>query len=160
MLLGAVQTVLPVPTVELAKAECDEFDRENFLAETALGELLAQFPRNTDTSHVLLKVLVLNKLYSTRIRDIDVDPLARHIGSLGVDRRLSEGSVQAVDLIADCPTLKRYYSFATKFCSWHNPDAYPFTTVVLMNVSGRTTNKIISQCFNVTIFGATKNWLQ
>ena len=117
--------MLPRPTVERIKAECHEFDQEYRLVEEALDQLRTQFPRNTDIPHVLLKVLVLNKLYSTRINDIDVEPLAHHIAGLGVDPLLAKGSPHAVDLIADCPGLRRYFSFATKFCSWHNPSAYP-----------------------------------
>src|SRR5271167_2924716 len=96
---------LPTPTVELVQAECDAFDQEpsTQLGEEALGLLWAQYPRNAETSHVLLKVLVLNKLYSTQIRDIDVEPLSRHIARIGIDSLLTRGSLEAVDLIANCP---------------------------------------------------------
>lgn len=121
--------LLPTPTVELVENECIAFDGENWLAEEALGQLRAQFPRNTDIRHVLLKVLVLNKLYSTMIRDIDVETMAKHIVGLAndhsLDQLLDQGSLDAVFLITDCPNLKQYLSFASKFCSWHNPTAYP-----------------------------------
>lgn len=117
------------PTVELVEEECKEFDRENWLAEEALGQLRAQFPLNTDIRHVLLKVLVLNKLYATMIRDIDVETVAKHIVGLANDKHLDQlldhGSLDAVLLITDCPGVKQYLSFASKFCSWHNPTAYP-----------------------------------
>jgi hypothetical protein len=119
--------LLPTPTVELVRARCNEFDKEpsTRLAEDALRQLWARFPRNTETSHVLLKALALNKLYSTRVRDIDVETLARHIAALGIDPLLDEGSPRTVALITQCNNLRNYYSFATKYCSWHNPDAYP-----------------------------------
>jgi hypothetical protein len=118
--------VLPRPTVELVEAECKAFDLENWLAEEALGQLRAQFPLNTDIRHVLLKVLVLNKLYGTMIRDIEVETVAKHIvGLVGIDPLLAQGSLQAVTLITDCPNVRQYLSFASKFCSWHNPTAYP-----------------------------------
>jgi hypothetical protein len=121
--------MLPRPTVELVETECKAFDLENWLAEEALGQLRAQFPRNTDIRHVLLKVLVLNKLYGTMIRDIDVETVAKHIVGLASDRSLDQlldqGSLDAVFLIAHCPKLKQYLSFASKFSSWHNPTAYP-----------------------------------
>lgn len=117
--------MLPAPTVELVKAECDAFDRECSLEEDALRQLRANFPRNTDTPHVLLKVVVLNKLYNAQIRDIDVRPLAIHIAGLGIDPLIAQGSPDAVELITNCPKMRKYYSFATKFCSWHNPAAYP-----------------------------------
>jgi len=117
--------VLPRPTVEPVEAECKAFDLENWLAEEALGQLRAQFPLNTDIRHVLLKVLVLNKLYGTMIRDIEVETVAKHIVGLGIDPLLAQGSLQAVTLITDCPNVRQYLSFASKFCSWHNPTAYP-----------------------------------
>jgi hypothetical protein len=60
-----------------------------------------------------------------RPEEIDVEPLASHIAGLGIDPILAEGSPHAVDLITNCPNLRKYFSFATKFCSWHNPTAYP-----------------------------------
>lgn len=84
-----------------------------------------RFPQNSETAQVLLKVLVLNKLYNARVRDIDVEPLARHIASLRLDPALQKGAPNAVTLITNCEKLKKYFSFATKFCSWHNPVAYP-----------------------------------
>jgi hypothetical protein len=117
--------VLPIPTVDVVEVECREFDRENSLIEEALGQLLKQFPQNVETAHVLLKVLVLNQLYSTRINNIDIEPLAHHIAGLGIDNLFAQGSIKAVGLITNCPNLRKYLSFASKFCSWHNPKAYP-----------------------------------
>ena len=61
--------------------------------------------------------------------DKDVEPLAHHIVGLANDKHLDQliddGSLDAVSLIAKCPKLKEYFSFASKFCSWHNPTAYP-----------------------------------
>ena len=121
--------VLPRPTVELVKAEGNAFEQENRLTEGALAQLRAQFPRNTDIRHVLLKVVALNKLYSAMVRDIDVEVVAKHIVQLAndnhLDQLLDQGCLDAVFLICDCPGLKDYVSFASKFCIWHNPDAYP-----------------------------------
>jgi hypothetical protein len=119
--------LLPAPTVELVKSEGFEFDRDPSirLTEDALAQLWVHFPRNVEPPHVLLKVLALNQLYNTRIRSIDVEHLARHIAGLGIDTLLADGSARAVDLIVSCDGLPKYYSFATKFCSWHNSSAYP-----------------------------------
>jgi len=117
----------PIPTIDRVQAECNAFDDDPFtkLGEQALLQLREQFPRNVDASHVLLKILALNQLYSTRINYVDVVPLARHIAGLGIDSLLDQGSPRAVDLIFVCPPLPKYYSFATKFCSLHNPSAFP-----------------------------------
>jgi hypothetical protein len=119
--------LLPAPTVELVEAECRKFDSDasTKLGEEAIAQLREQFPRNTEVSHVLLKILVLNKVYSTRIDDMEVWPLARHIAGLGIDSLMDQGDAAAVIRIYKCANLRMYYSFATKFCSWHNPTAYP-----------------------------------
>jgi hypothetical protein len=110
------------------RAECDAFDAESStkLGEDALRQLREQFPNNSDPAQVLLKILVLNKLYSARVDDVDVFPLARHIAGHDIDTLLRRGSLEAVRLIWRCDEVgKMYYSFATKFCSWHSPAAYP-----------------------------------
>lgn len=93
--------------------------------EDALKQLREQFPENKEIPHVLLKVLVLNKLYNTRVNDVDVPILARHIAQLRLDDAIGQGDPTVVGRIYTCEGLRKYYSFATKFCSWHNPEAYP-----------------------------------
>jgi len=117
--------VLRKPTPAIVKTESAAFGRTFALSEEALRKLREHFPTNTNAAEVLLKALVLNKLYSTRVNDKDIEPLARHIAGLNIDALLNAGSYDAVDLIANCPTLDREYSFATKFCSLHNSAAYP-----------------------------------
>lgn len=66
-------------------------------------------------------------LYETQI--LAVDTVARHITSLvNIDSCLAAGSPEAVDLIAKVrlgDKVRNNFSFATKYCSWHNPTAYP-----------------------------------
>jgi hypothetical protein len=96
------------------------------LDEEALRELWERFPKNSRVAHVLLKVVVLNELYKPRVRAIDLKPLASHIAGLGIDGLLAVGSPNAADLIMRCPAVtSQYFSFASKYCSWHNPAAYP-----------------------------------
>jgi hypothetical protein len=124
---AATQKTLPGPTVELVEASCREFDSEPWskLGEEAMRQLREHFPQNTEAPHVLLKVLVLNKVYNTRVNDIDVWPLAEHIAGCGIDALIDHGDPTAVEQIYTCDKMRMYYSFATKFCSWHNPTAYP-----------------------------------
>ena len=75
---------------------------------------------------MLLKSIVLNALYGTRI--MRIDKIARHICELDIDDRLKVGDSQIVDQIAKV-TIKgkerRNYSFASKYCSFHQPMLYP-----------------------------------
>ena len=92
--------------------------------------LFSQYHSNDNQSHVLLKVVALNRLYSTNI--FAVHDMARHIHKLAqeVDAALRTGAPEIVGKIATViisatGKTRRSYSFASKFCSWHNRDSYP-----------------------------------
>jgi hypothetical protein len=97
------------------------------IQERIVVSLFEQFPRNTKIEEVLHKVTVLNYFYSTRIRDTFA--VAQHIVKLNIDKQLRRKEVDIVDKIANVPVVGgrkiRFYSFATKYCSHHQPDAYP-----------------------------------
>jgi hypothetical protein len=92
--------------------------------------LFNQFPGNSDLSHVLLKVVALNRLYSTQIFAVMNVAQLIHRNAQDIDSALAVGSPQIVDKIARVTISasgkeRRNLSFATKYCSWHNPEAYP-----------------------------------
>ena len=119
--------ILPCPTVELIEKACKEFDDnpDNKLKRSALNLLLLTFPENAVESHVLLKVLAIDTIMKTRVQSIHVGPLALHLVAQKVDSLFAKESLNAVELISKCHGLHRYYSFATKYCSWHKPGVYP-----------------------------------
>jgi len=120
---------LPIPTPDLVGEEI----RKNFdcdpvtqLTEIALTDLIRQYPLNTNPAHVLLKVVAINRLYNTNI--FAVHDVARHITNLRIDSNLAQGTPDLVKRIAEVTIkddVRNNYSFATKYCSWHNPEAYP-----------------------------------
>jgi hypothetical protein len=65
--------VLRKPTFKLVKAESVAFGKKYAISEQALRKLCSRFPKNTNASEVMLKALVLNKLYSTRVNDKDIE---------------------------------------------------------------------------------------
>ncbi len=128
--------MLIASTAELVRTACEEFDRENQDVERALAELFHHYPENRDFSHVLLKAVALNSLYSTQIpmytkTRSNILDVASHIHQMGerVDSALAAGSPEIVDAIADVRVLgkknRHYFSFAAKYCSWHKPESYP-----------------------------------
>lgn len=128
--IAAMNAEVSKPTAELVKKACERFDEDNLIVEQALKELFKQYPNNTDPSHVLLKVVTLNRLYSTQI--FAVLDVAQHIARLGqeIDASLTAGSPEIVDKIARVTVSSTgkqriNFSFATKYCSWHNPELYP-----------------------------------
>jgi hypothetical protein len=118
--------ILPRPTAdELINAE-KEFNHKYHAVEWTLTQLFREFPANANFDVVAVKVKVLNVLYGTQVRAVNI--VAQHIVDLGVDPHLRAGEPESVDRIARVQLkdkVRIFFSFATKYCSWHNPDAYP-----------------------------------
>jgi len=122
-----VKQTLPTPSaeqVEFYLARWDDLE-DYSLQEEALDKLFYELcPNNTNISDVLLKTAALNDFYSTNI--FKVYPLAKHIVALDIDDRLKAGDVNLVGDIQRVSGINRkFYSFATKYCSHHNPLDYP-----------------------------------
>ena len=92
------------------------------LANEVIASYLQDHPDNMKEHSVVTKVVLVNSLYFTNIRE----PLrmARHILELhGLDAQLEAGEVEAVERIA---MDDRYYvSFASKYAHFHNKIAFP-----------------------------------
>jgi len=123
-----MNALLIEPTADNVKYACKKFDEAFSVTETALGTLFGMYPTNTDPSHVLLKVVTLNQLYSTQI--LAVHAVADHIyeNRQEIDAGLNAGLPEVVDMIARVKIGEKErvnFSFASKFCSWHRPEIYP-----------------------------------
>lgn len=120
---------VPRPTTVQVENYLIKWDKlENYhLQEDALDKLFYELcPENNDISSVLIKVATLNDFYSTNI--YSVYPVAKHILSLEMDERLKAGDVTLVNDIKGISingVERNFYSFATKYCSHHNPLDYP-----------------------------------
>ncbi|MCE9686142.1 hypothetical protein LZP73_07915 [Shewanella sp. AS16] len=97
------------------------------LQESSLGKLFhVHCPENSDIESVLLKVSALNDFYSTNI--YDTYKVAKHILKLNIDAKLKSGDRTLVNDIASVNTgekVRKFYSFASKYCSHHMPDEFP-----------------------------------
>ena len=96
--------------------------------EEALNKLFLELlPGNSEIADILLKASCLNDFYSTRI--FAIYPVAKSILSIkDLDKRLKAGDIKLVCELGNVKIGddKRYfYSFATKYCSHHNPIAFP-----------------------------------
>lgn len=118
---------LPKPTIEEVEKWLKNWHSlEDYVAqENAIDRLFKQdYPSNEDLDSVLIKCSVLNDFYSTHLSK--TYPMAKHILSLHIDKRLEEGDPTLVDEIAkDEVGGRNNYSFATKYCSHHKPLDYP-----------------------------------
>lgn len=120
----------PTPSIDEVEKYLAQWQRlENYKAQDeALKKLFSQFiPQNMLLNDILLKVSTLNDFYSTNI--FSVYSVAKHIHSLkNVDERLLNSDTDLVDQIARVEirgSKKYFYSFATKYCSHHNPESFP-----------------------------------
>ena len=122
--------------ISLPKPEPDQVERylkewelqvNYLLQEKALNKLFFNLcPYNTDINDILLKVSTLNDFYSTNIYSIY--PVAKRILSLNIDKRLESEDVTLVEEIKRVTIKEKehiFYSFASKYCSHHKPQAYP-----------------------------------
>lgn len=103
-------------------------EQENYvLQEHALDKLFFEtYPNNTDINDILIKASSLNDFYSTNI--FSIFAVAKHIQGLDIDKRLGDGDASLVDDIADMTIggkKRRFYSFASKYCSHHKPTLFP-----------------------------------
>ena len=102
------------------------------LADRALRPLFTAHRPNTDHASVLAKTVALNGLYRAGV--LDIYRMAAHIHRNGrqLDHLLAAGDPRAVALVRWGHRIKKrrgsefgFYSFATKYCHWHQPDQYP-----------------------------------
>lgn len=102
------------------------------LADRVLRLVFEGNPTNTNDADVLRKVVLLNALYATSI--YDVFRMAHHVHRLGakLDAWIATGSPQAVSRVRRGHGIRTssgvdrdFYSFATKYASWHRPEVYP-----------------------------------
>lgn len=117
---------LEMPTLELLQRSVAQFDADNKIVEEAIRKLVEMYPENVDDGVVLWKVVIINALYRTAI--VAPDVLARQLVKKDIDSLLERGDLGVIDLVADVEfgNKKRWcYSFATKYCNWHKPDAFP-----------------------------------
>ena len=118
--------------VEIAKPSPKEVEKylkrwdglDNYVfQEQALDRLFFKMcPKNNDIHDVLLKSSVLNDFYGTNI--FSIFPVAQHILEMDIDKKLEAGDSTLVNEITAVKTggkVKHFYSFATKYCSHHQP---------------------------------------
>lgn len=123
---------LKEPTHELVLRYLALFNQNvgNSVADIAIGKLINAFPDNSMIEEVTLKAVAINTLYGTNIRAIAA--MASHIAQLDIDSRLTSGDLSLVhDIAAGHKIVNKnnkeyyFYSFATKYCNWHQQNIYP-----------------------------------
>jgi len=122
---------LSTPSNTLIAKYIEKFnnDERYYPADQAIIKLFEAFPENKNLEDILLKISVINDMYSTQV--YATYRLSQHILGLNIDPLLSKGDPGAVKLISSGHGITNkngtelyFYSFATKYCSWHNQESY------------------------------------
>jgi len=113
--------------------------------ERALINLFEKYPKNESLEEILIKIYALNDAYRAGVYwPIDI---AKNILEMQIDDDLSRGEHNVVTKIARRKGKERFvfhtnngtiirkelYSFATKYCSFHEPDKYPLFDLNVRN---------------------------
>ena len=100
------------------------------IADGVISLAIANYPNNDQLNQALTKVILINSLYGTSI--YDTLRIARHIITLDCDQKFRDGDISVVDDIRTGHDItlengndRDFYSFATKYASWHSPDHFP-----------------------------------
>lgn len=84
------------------------------------------YPNNNNLDEVLLKCAAINAFSSTHVYDLY--SMAEHIVGKQIDEKMKNGDLSIVNTIAKIKISgmkHNFYSFATKYCHYHNPENYP-----------------------------------
>ena len=110
---------------------CSQYEAEpaNLRVDGVIRRVFQEKRANRNPEDVLHKVALLNSLYRTGV--IDFDRMADHILTLDLDSLLLSGSADAVERVRKGHGIRKggkteidFYSFATKYCHWHEPKKY------------------------------------
>ncbi len=118
--------------------------------EKILKETFNRYPKNNNFEDVLLKVALLNQFYSTGIQDIV--SVAKNIVEKKIDNDLKGGKpevVHKIALVEHGDKTINHFSFATKYCSFHQPDKYPIYDNLVYQVLSKTRNVLNTGQFSL-----------
>lgn len=109
-------------------------------ADKVIRKYISDHKANKNIHYIAVKVALINDLYSARV--LAPMGMAEHIkkkAEEGLDDLILKGNIKAVDIIENAKIYrkkKRFLSFASKYCHFHNPDAYPmFDSYVFTSIS-------------------------
>ena len=105
------------------------FDRSKNVEDALIRLFSTRDKHFLDQSDMLIKCSTLNDFYSTRI--FSVYRVVEHYSKVkNLGKRMDDGDISIVEELRNVPInevgdTRDFYSFATKFCAHHNPEAFP-----------------------------------
>ena len=130
---------------------------ENYAVEDkVLKWLFETYPKNTNLNEIILKITCLDSFYSTNLTmSAKIHGIAEKILRLNFDKRVQGGDLSLVDELANSATTK-IYSFASKYCSWHNWEVYKKDDFVIFDSLVRTKLKDFNKSYEFAKFSGKK----
>lgn len=105
-----------------------KFEQQYKQGDDTIRWLVAKYPKNATVNHVLSKAAIINNLYNTHISGNDLIKIASFIVEQHqiIDFLIEQGNIEAVYEIGRTnKDLKNQFVFASKYCHFHNPEAFP-----------------------------------
>ena len=125
----------------LLETASDRFEKETITSDEVIQHALHQFRTNDKMIDVCIKAVLINALYQTAI--LDIKRLAEHIVTKNIDSKLNTGDVSVVEDIRSGHGIKsskgrhkeiNFYSFATKYVHFHQPNSFPIYDNLVMRL--------------------------
>lgn len=127
---GKGHSILTLSTDEI------EAEHQKVLADAGYGsdyqiihDVLNRFPKNTEPEIVAAKISLIDMTNSTHLglhrKDVTLSELVKLIcGIKDFDVRIRQGDPDLVNILAKSNGKRNLFSFATKYCTYHNVDIY------------------------------------
>ena len=121
---------LPITTENITSVHQQVLKSTSYGANFAMiHNVLKRFPQNTDRELVAMKVSLVDLTNSTNIgrhiNKISLSELVELILSIqDFDVRLAQGDPELVNQVAKCNGKVNFFSFASKYCTYHSVDVY------------------------------------
>lgn len=120
--------VITNETIEKVSAEVQKSDNYGLEGEL-ITSCLTRFPSNTDLNLVAMKMGLIDITNSTQLSKykgkISIVELAKIISSIpNIDDRIKDGDPEVVNEIARSNGNIKLFSFASKYCCYHNHNLY------------------------------------
>lgn len=132
-------TLLLVPNYDNIREYLHKFDVENELYERAINKIVNIFPLNINYDDILIKVILINKIYNTNIYNVYL--MSESIMNLNIDDDIKNNNIDVIAKIDKSyykikDGKRKYiscYSFATKYCNFHNK-SYPIYDSIIADM--------------------------
>lgn len=95
------------------------------IEDKMIASCFTKYPNNFDKDLVVMKIFIIDSTNSTNLirqkRRISIDELSKIIASIpNIDERIAVGDPEVVNDIAKSNGKINLFSFATKYCCYHN----------------------------------------